>query len=302
LGYFPYGYLGGVCSNYTPTMNPGFATYHNDCSSGLEYAMNRYYDPARGRFTTVDQGEGDLANPLSFNRYSYASNDPVNRYDPDGATSVCAGDLVGSGGINPASNPCAIGYQVVFFAPLITLREWDDVHPRSPVVSKPPSRTCTLEVESNPLNSYGRRGPDLHGALDFTWTVGTSNVLYVAEGYPNSHNQLVAEVALGIGPVGNTPGGGSNDGSITGPQVCGALDILETAAFQINSANITYNNWGPNSNSVLRYMLQSLNSLLGSSWYSIPWTLVGYNTLLPGLEGPRGPRPPGLGPRRPPRH
>jgi RHS repeat-associated protein len=86
FGYFPYGYLGGVCSNYTPTMNPGFATYHNDCSSGLDYAMNRYYDPARGRFTTPDPSSSsyDLKNPLSFNRYAYVTGDPINRNDPNG--------------------------------------------------------------------------------------------------------------------------------------------------------------------------------------------------------------------------
>jgi serine/threonine protein kinase len=52
---------------------------------------------------------------------------------------------------------------------------------------------------------------------------------------------------------------------------------------QTPGANITYNQYGPNSNSALHYMLQSLLSLLGSSWYHIPFTLVGYGTPLPGL-------------------
>jgi RHS repeat-associated protein len=67
-------------------MNPGFATYHNDCSSGLEYAMNRYYDSARGRFNTPDPSSSsyDLKDPLSFNRYAYGMGDPINKNDPTG--------------------------------------------------------------------------------------------------------------------------------------------------------------------------------------------------------------------------
>lgn len=43
----------------------------------------------------------------------------------------------------------------------------------------------------------------------------------------------------------------------------------------VNNANITYGALGPNSSSVLRYFLQSLNYLAaytnGLPWYSIPW-------------------------------
>jgi hypothetical protein len=51
--------------------------------------MNRYYAPQWGRFTTPDpyQASAQLANPQSWNRYSYVENDPVNKYDPGG---LCA--------------------------------------------------------------------------------------------------------------------------------------------------------------------------------------------------------------------
>jgi RHS repeat-associated protein len=53
---------------------------------------HRFYDPARGRFTTPDPAGSpnarkpsyDLKSPVSFNRYAYASDDPVNKYDPSG--------------------------------------------------------------------------------------------------------------------------------------------------------------------------------------------------------------------------
>jgi len=48
--------------------------------------VHRFYDPARGRFTTPDPKRGSmkLKNPLSFNRYAYANDDPVNNSDRSG--------------------------------------------------------------------------------------------------------------------------------------------------------------------------------------------------------------------------
>jgi hypothetical protein len=50
-----------------------------------DYARNRYYDPARGRFTTPDPAaSGTISRPNSWNRYSYTEGDPVNYNDPEG--------------------------------------------------------------------------------------------------------------------------------------------------------------------------------------------------------------------------
>jgi RHS repeat-associated protein len=69
-----------------------FGTYQRDANGSggtLDYAMNRYYAAQWGRFTTPDpyQASAQLANPQSWNRYSYVENDPVNKYDPGG---LCA--------------------------------------------------------------------------------------------------------------------------------------------------------------------------------------------------------------------
>ncbi len=63
-----------------------FGTYHRD--GALDYALNRYYDPARGRFTTADPYErsGRVRSPSSWNRYAYVEDDPINRTDPAGLT------------------------------------------------------------------------------------------------------------------------------------------------------------------------------------------------------------------------
>lgn len=80
--YYPYG------QEITSTGNDRdkFATYSRDSSTGLDYAMNRYYGSNLGRFITPDPFDGSarLGNPSTWNRYSYVSNDPVNKNDPSG--------------------------------------------------------------------------------------------------------------------------------------------------------------------------------------------------------------------------
>jgi RHS repeat-associated protein len=80
--YYPYG------KEYTATGNDKdkFATYFRDSSTGLDYAMNRYYGSNLGRFLTPDPygGSAKPDNPQTWNRYSYVTNDPINANDPSG--------------------------------------------------------------------------------------------------------------------------------------------------------------------------------------------------------------------------
>ena len=86
LGYqaqYPYGV------EYTPqTVNDRekYATYTRDSTTGLDYAMNRYYSSQWGRFLSPDPygGSGYLTNPGSLNRYAYVTGDPANGNDPSG--------------------------------------------------------------------------------------------------------------------------------------------------------------------------------------------------------------------------
>ncbi|MFN9298486.1 MAG: RHS repeat-associated core domain-containing protein, partial [Acidobacteriota bacterium] len=63
-----------------------FATYSRDSLSGLDYADQRYYAPSLGRFLTPDPYAGSFkaGMPTSAHRYSYASGDPANGFDPSG--------------------------------------------------------------------------------------------------------------------------------------------------------------------------------------------------------------------------
>ena len=63
-----------------------FTGYEKDTETGLDFAEARYYDNRYGRFTAVDPmlASGMSADPQTFNRYAYVSNDPINSTDPTG--------------------------------------------------------------------------------------------------------------------------------------------------------------------------------------------------------------------------
>jgi RHS repeat-associated protein len=90
--------------------------------SGLDYANNRYYSNAYGRFMTPDpyKGNGGPQDPGSWNRYAYTRGDPANRNDPSG---LCDSDdpscvsqcdpadpiCVAANSCDPADASCSLG-------------------------------------------------------------------------------------------------------------------------------------------------------------------------------------------------
>ncbi|MEZ5403819.1 MAG: RHS repeat-associated core domain-containing protein [Bryobacteraceae bacterium] len=89
LNYYPFGQeRPGATSQTGPTAK--FGTYGRETgTSGLDYADQRYYQWSWGRFATPDSyqaASSDVSEPLSYNMYSYAGNDPVNMVDPNGAS------------------------------------------------------------------------------------------------------------------------------------------------------------------------------------------------------------------------
>ncbi|HLG96093.1 MAG TPA: RHS repeat-associated core domain-containing protein [Bryobacteraceae bacterium] len=63
-----------------------FATYTRDSATGNDYADQRYYSSALGRFMTPDRLKRgvDSGTPLTWNRYAYVIGDPINSNDPTG--------------------------------------------------------------------------------------------------------------------------------------------------------------------------------------------------------------------------
>ena len=61
--------------------------------SGLYYLGSRYYDPETGRFLNADALLGANGDLISYNLFTYCSNNPVNYYDPFGCSARHASRL-----------------------------------------------------------------------------------------------------------------------------------------------------------------------------------------------------------------
>ena len=59
-----------------------------DQEAGLYYNRARYLDVNTGRFTGLDPYAGNLSQPITLNKYTYANSDPINGRDPSGLQSL----------------------------------------------------------------------------------------------------------------------------------------------------------------------------------------------------------------------
>ncbi|RYZ91597.1 MAG: RHS repeat-associated core domain-containing protein [Proteobacteria bacterium] len=71
-----------------------YAGHVSDDETGLIYMNSRFYDPAVGRFMSMDIDSFSDSNMQSFNRYAYANNNPNKFVDPDGKNPVVAAGVV----------------------------------------------------------------------------------------------------------------------------------------------------------------------------------------------------------------
>ena len=62
----------------------GYTGHQSDSGSSLTYMQQRHYDPVIGRFMCNDSVGFTTSNPMIFNRYAYANNNPYMYVDPDG--------------------------------------------------------------------------------------------------------------------------------------------------------------------------------------------------------------------------
>ncbi|MFD7909801.1 ricin-type beta-trefoil lectin domain protein [Streptomyces sp. NPDC059752] len=93
----PYGnQRGGAVDNW-PGSRAFLGTGVDDADTGLTHISAREYEPATGRFISVDPVI-DVTNPLQMNGYNYANNNPVSQMDPTGLESCFGYGYCGGGG------------------------------------------------------------------------------------------------------------------------------------------------------------------------------------------------------------
>jgi RHS repeat-associated protein len=69
------------------TSNQRFTSYDRSDSTGLDYAVNRTYNPGQSRFTQVDpigMASASIGDPQSLNLFAYVTNNPIDFVDPSG--------------------------------------------------------------------------------------------------------------------------------------------------------------------------------------------------------------------------
>ena len=59
-----------------------------DANLGFYYLRARFLNTFTGRFVSMDSFEGDVSDPTSLHKYTYANNDPSTRLDPSGNASL----------------------------------------------------------------------------------------------------------------------------------------------------------------------------------------------------------------------
>jgi len=82
--YYPFGAEAHATGEPGPRMK--FTGHERDAVAGLDYMLARYYGAGLSRFLSTDPASRSAAvrNPQSWNRYTYALNNPVLLVDPDG--------------------------------------------------------------------------------------------------------------------------------------------------------------------------------------------------------------------------
>ncbi len=96
IEYYPYGQEFSN-TEVNRKSDIGYAGKPYDDEIGLSYFGARWYDPDTGRFTGIDPAAVNPEDWRTFNRYSYAANNPYKYTDPTGNIFETAVDVVSVG-------------------------------------------------------------------------------------------------------------------------------------------------------------------------------------------------------------
>ena len=285
-----------------------FATYSKDASTGFEYAMNRYYSAGYGRFLTADPfgGSASVKEPGSWNRYGYASGDPINRTDPSGRcdggyAEICDGYCPPSAqycspgppgtdyNINDPSQPnCGDNPQFVDGDTGETPNTGNGCG--TPIVPPPPDPPqCDIKEQD-----AGVVAGKVHTYLDVTASDGTT---YVLEGiqsnflksylpifhftYLNGSKSVGGGVNIDHPDTDNVDYDSANQPGLSQNAICADASLLEFVTDNFPKNHVRYDLLGvtaPNSNSFIRY----LSTFVADLDIVQPNGAIGWNHLIMG--------------------
>jgi len=104
--YRPYGGAYAGAGMASAKDGPGYTGHVNDADTAFVYMQARYYDPAIGRFLSVDPKAPSAGNAFDFNRFTYVNDNPVRNVDPDGTT--CTQSVKGQYNCTIDKNPAGL--------------------------------------------------------------------------------------------------------------------------------------------------------------------------------------------------
>jgi RHS repeat-associated protein len=90
--YDPFGKPASTSWTGQHNNNVGYQADWTDPTTALVNMGARWYNPAADTFTTRDTNPGVLRTPVSLNRYTYANNNPLTYFDPDGQCTITPDD------------------------------------------------------------------------------------------------------------------------------------------------------------------------------------------------------------------
>lgn len=237
-------YYGGANS-----VRQGYAGMEEDEGSGMNHTLWRKYDPSSGRWTSPDPygGSMTIADPQSFNRYSYVNNDPVNQVDPSG---LMLSDI----GVYQTANPeCAhvleqtMDHMVMNWARQQQAQQQQQQapqQPQQPQQVKAIDSIYSINCDSDPNTNIALPQTAQDSLNEYATTVAnnrydTMTVTYAIEQNPTISETSGITLSLSIGPSG--PSGGISASSTstvrTPAEAVGNLTIANDRAAPFSKLN-----------------------------------------------------------------
>jgi RHS repeat-associated protein len=291
--FYPYGEDRGTVE---PNDALKFATYTRDAATGLDYADQRYYASNFGRMMSSDpyMASGGPRSPASWNRYTYAIGDPVNRMDPSGRYACDPDDpdcpidecTPGDGDCSdPQPDPC--GPQPdADLAPAPGPTPCEAPPPPPAPEPEQPTPDCDIQLRENPLFLGA-----VHAYLYVTDRNGNSNVL---EGvFSGSIPRMLLGLSYlngSVSPTGAIQGDDPTNytanpiildfaslldvNGLTEDELCDWVDTLVglTDGFPRNKVRYSWTGkTNPNSNSFTRWLLAMIGTVLPEPKGAVGW-------------------------------